>query len=611
MRKKLSMLLVMILLLMNALPFMSFGAVQDETILKIGVKQEPDSLNPFASWEMASYEMFMLTYDSLVKFDRNYEVVPSLASSWELAEDQLTWTFHLRDDVKWHDGEPFTSADVKFTYEAILNSEMGMYYTSLEDIVSIETPDDYTVVITTGSPKANMLQNVTPILPAHIWSELSIDDITDYEDTAMIGTGPFKFVSWDMNQQIVLDRNPDYFNGQANVDHMIYVFYANNDTMVQALQNGEIDIALDLDYVDIKSALSETNITDYAFEENGFTELAFNQSEWQGNFNQLIQDKGIRQAISYAIDKQKIVDLVYDGSSVPGTTYIPPSQGEWHYEPTGDALRSYDPEKAIALLEAEGFTNVDSDGYRSNDAGEKLSFLLLSRSDNTSEVKVGQMVQSYLKAVGIELSIETVDDGVLYDRTMGDKDYDMFIWGWSGDIDPTVLLNVLTTDNIDNLNDVYYSNPDYDAVVSAQSHEMDAAKRVEMVHEAQKILYEELPYDILYYSEIHQLVRNDLITGIVPTVSGAAFFANTVENYIDAAFVAETPAADVTSDAASDGSKDGSTGSSTADNETTDTDSNNNSLVIGIVVIAIAGGGFYLLQKRKSGKTKEDQKNEW
>lgn len=353
--------------------------------------------------------------------------------------------------------------------------------------------------------------------------------------------------------------------------------------------------------------MSNENITDYAYEENGFTELAFNQSEWSGNFNQLIQNKMIRQAISYAIDKQKIVDLVYDGSSTIGSTYIPPSQGEWHYAVEGDKLRGYDPEKAISLLESEGFTSVDADGYRSNDSGDKLSFLLLSRSDNTSEVKVGQMVQSYLKAVGIELNIETVDDGVLYDRTMGEKDYDMFIWGWGGDIDPTVLLNVLTTDNIDNLNDIFYSNPEYDAIVEAQTHEMDRAKRVEMVHEAQALLYEELPYDILYYAENHQLVRNDLITGLKPTVSGAVFFANTIVNYADATFITEAAESSANSSAPAENTAD----STPAESESESDGGGSSGLVIAIVVIVVIGGGFFIWQRNKSKKANENQKNEW
>jgi peptide/nickel transport system substrate-binding protein len=532
----------------------------------------------------------MLTYDSLTSFDLNQEVIPSLAESWELSDDNLSWTFHLRKGVKWHDGEPFTAEDVKYTYEAFQNTEMGMYCGSIEDITDIEVVDEYTIVMKTDSPKANMLQNVTPILPKHIWENYNIDTVSDFENEEMIGTGPFKFISWERNQQVVFTKNEDYFGEKPKTSNLIYVIYANNDTMVQSLQNGEIDIALGLDYVDIKNVLDNENIKNYSFEENGFTQLAFNCYEPNGLFNPLIQNKDIRHAISYAVDKQKIVDLVYDGSARAGTTYIPPSQPIWHYEPSTDEMRGYDPEKAVEILENVGFTNIGTDGIRTNGNGEKLSFLLLSRSDNTSEVKVGQMIQSFLKDVGIELNVEIVDDGVLYDRTIMSLDYDMFIWGWGGDIDPSVLLNVLTTKNIDNLNDVFYSNPAYDDVVEKQGTEMDIDKRIELVHEAQKILYEDLPYDILYYSNNNQLIRTDLVEGISPSSTGAIFYASTNKNYLNAKLISkeiETPIGDEKGE-------------------------NKSNMIIIIAVVLIAGAGF-IMGRKKSSKNddKSKEKQEW
>ncbi|MBN2794304.1 MAG: ABC transporter substrate-binding protein [Clostridia bacterium] len=532
--RKLSLFILMLLLVMNSM--LAFGESED-TILKIGVKQEPDSLNPMVAWENASYEIFMLTYDALTQIDREMNVVPSLATSWELSEDQLTWTFHLREDVKWHDGEKFTANDVKFTYEFIQETEMGLYYGAIADITTIDVVDDYTIKFTSDLPKANMLQNVTPILPEHIWSQYDADSVMDFENEEMIGTGPYKFVEWQRSQQVVFERNEDYFGNVPQVSHLIYVIYANNDTMVQSLENGEIEIALGLDSVDIKGALKNENIKAYTFMENGFTQMGFNSSEPSDAFNPLIQNKVVRHAIDYAMDKQKIVDLVFDSSAEPGSTMIPPSQKIWHYEPQGDELRTYNPSKAIELLESEGFTIIDSEGYRSNASGEKLEFLLLSRSDNTSEVKVGQMIQSYLKDVGIQLNIDVVDDGVLYDRTMINLDYDMFIWGWGGDIDPAVLLNILTTSNLDNLNDVFYSNPDYDAIIELQGSEMNLDARIELVKEAQRLLYDELPYDILYYEQDNQLVRSDLVSGIVPAVNGSVFYTFTNANYLDAELV--------------------------------------------------------------------------
>ncbi len=136
--------------------------------LRIGWSVEADSLSPFISYTQAGAEVFYLIYDSLVKFDEEFNPVGNLAETWDLSGDQLTWTFKLREGVKWHDGEPLTSEDVKLTYEYMLESGLGMYCDFVTGIESIECPDEHTVVIKTEKPKANMLMNPAPILPMHI-----------------------------------------------------------------------------------------------------------------------------------------------------------------------------------------------------------------------------------------------------------------------------------------------------------------------------------------------------------------------------------------------------------------------------------------------------------
>ena len=136
--------------------------------LRLGTSEDLDALSPFLAYERAATELFLMVYDSLSEFDANLEPAPGLAKSWSVSDDKLTWTFMLRSDVAWSDGVPFTSKDVKFTYETMASAELGLYYGFLSGIESIETPDDHTVVIKTSEPKANILQNPTPILPEHI-----------------------------------------------------------------------------------------------------------------------------------------------------------------------------------------------------------------------------------------------------------------------------------------------------------------------------------------------------------------------------------------------------------------------------------------------------------
>lgn len=560
-----------------------------DNILKIGVTEEPDSLSPFIAYERGAFELFMIVYDSLICFDENLKTVPSLAESWEISSDNLTWTFHLRKDVKWHDGEPFTAKDVKFTYERMKESELGLYVDMVKDIDTIEIPDDYTIVFGTSTPKSNMLQNITPILPEHILKDISMEDLETFENESLIGTGPFKFREWKKNEYLSLDANKDYFKGAPKVDGLIFTMFANRDTMAQSVKLGEIDVALGLYKNNVKTIQEEKGTEIYEFSENGFTELAFNCWEDKASKgNPLILDKTIRQAIEYAIDKQKIIDMVYEGAGDTGTTMIPKSQKYFHYEPTAEELRNYAPDKAKELLDSADYIDRDNDGIRENKAGKKLSFKFLLRSENTLEVKAGQMIKSYLRDVGIDTVIETIDDGALNDRIFSTADYDMFIWGWGGDVDPGTLLRVLITDQIGNLNDSYYSNPDYDELVSLQSTKLDSSERQKTIWDAQKLLYEDLPYIILLYSIDLQVVRTDRITGIKPTVNGAVFYADTPYNYLNAEM------ADMTEEAPAQA----------APVQNTEEKKSNVGIIITGVIIAAAVVAYF---SKKSKKSKEEE----
>ncbi len=521
--KRILSFIICIVMLIGLCPAAAF-ADTPSGMLRIGVAEEPDSLSPLITYERASAEIFMLIYDSLITFDKNMQPVPSLAESWEMDKNGLRWTFRLKKDVKWNDGESFTSKDVKFTYELMKNSELGLYTDLVKDIESIEIPDDHTIIFKTEKPKANMLQNITPILPEHIWKVVEEDQYEVFDNQNPVGTGPFMLKEWKKNEYISFISNKEYFKGAPRVDGLIYIIYANRDTMAQSIKLGEIDAALGLYKSNTKAIENDKDIEIYNFSENGFTEMAFNcRADGTSKGNPLILDKVVRQAIEYSIDKQKIIDMVYEGEGEFGTTLIPVSQKKFHYNPQASELRGYSPEKASELLESAGYKDSDGDSFR-----------LLLRSENTMEVKAGQMIKGYLKDAGIGVELETLDDGALNDRIFSSADYDMFIWGWGGDVDPGTLLRVLTTNQIDNLNDAYYSNPEYDKLVEDQASNMNPEERVKMVHDAQRLLYEDLPYIILFYEKEHQIVRSDMVHDIEPTVSGAVFYADTPYNYIKA-----------------------------------------------------------------------------
>ncbi|MGP4082252.1 ABC transporter substrate-binding protein [Pseudalkalibacillus sp. R45] len=593
MKSKLALFMMCILILSTiTLYSMPKGKAAETDTIKIGWTSEPDSISPFIAYSISSTEIFKLVYDPLVGFNDDVEPVGRLAKDWKVSNDNLTWTFKLEENVKWHDGEPFTSKDVKFTYETLQESGLGLYAEYLKGIESIETPDEHTVVIKTKEPKANMLQMTTPILPEHIWKDVSLEDLETWPNDKPIGTGAFKFEEWKKDEFIKLSKNDDYFYKKPHIEELIFVLYANNDTMVQSLKKAEIDGSININANQVKPLSAEETIDVVTATTHGFTELAINTwSDSKSKGNPLLKDKKIRQAMSYAIDKQKLIDVAYSGQGTPGTTLIPPSLDFWHYEPSNDELRKFDPSKAEKLLKDAGYKDSDGDGIRESSEGEKLNFRLFLRADTSEEVRAGQMIGSMLEKVGIGTEIETVDDGLLSDKIYDNANFDMFIWGWGTDADPTTILNVMAGSQIGNLSDSYYSNSKYDELLEKQSTILDRDERQKIVHEMQQILYNEAPYIILTYDNALQAVRTDKWEGWTK-VRGTYFYSFNHHNYLNV-----KPA-------------DGNNGSTeaAADTSTGSDSASNNGAMIGAVVggIIILALVAFLFAKRKKATTIEE-----
>lgn len=508
---------------------------EDEDILRVGWGSEPDSLSPFIAYNLPAAEIFTLIYDPLVALDNDQNPVGILAKDWSVSDDNLTWTFNLFEGVKWHDGVDFTSEDVKFSYEITQESGLGLYSDLLEGIVEILCPNPTTVVIRTEEPKANMLQVNAPILPKHIWKDVPLDELEIWSNDNPIGTGPFKFIEWKKGEFVIIEKNNEYYGKKPGIDGIVFILYANNDTMVQSLRIGEIQGAININPNQLVKLQDEKNLLTISAPSLGFTQISINSwNDTNSKGNPLLLDKKIRQAIDLAIDKQQILDVVYAGQGIPGTTLVPPSLPFWHYEPMGDELRSYDIDRANLLLDEAGYKDNDGDGIREDSQGNMLSFRFMLRADNSEEVKSGQMIKGMLQQIGIEAKIETVDDGVLIDSIYDDADFDMFIWGWGTDSDPTTILNVMSSNQIGNLSDCNYSNPEYDKLLSKQTTILDTEERQKVVFELQKIIYEDAPYSILWYENDLQAVRTDMFQGWTRiSQDGPIFFAINNYNYLN------------------------------------------------------------------------------
>ena len=485
-------------------------------VYKVGWLAEPDNLNPFIGYLWSSFEMWYLAYDPLVGYDYGElkpikgEDSPGLATDWTTSPDGKTWTFTIRGGVKWQDGQPLTAADVAFTYNYIIDNELSNFTTYTEGIIRAVAVDDTTVRFDCSQPKANMLRIWAPILPAHIWSKISGKDAAGKFANAppFVGSGPFQCVEWKKNSYVKLVANPDYWRGAPSIDELLFEYYTNADTMVQDLKSGMIDGATGLLDAQYRQLLSEPGIEARTVHVNGFDELGFNCYTGPSRGNPVLTDAKFRQALNYAIDKDKICTIAYGGHALPATSVITAdyySDPDWHWEPPAEAAYGFDLEVARQKLDEAGYRDTDGDGVRDY-KGKPIELRLASRSESMISQNVGKLLTGWFTDIGLKIKLTTMDDGALTDQMYATKDgkfnpdYDMFLWGWYSDLDPGSLLGYFTTGQIDSWSDCAWSNAEYDKLFVEQNRTIDPAARKALIDRMQQILYEESPYIVTAYS---------------------------------------------------------------------------------------------------------------
>ena len=521
----------------------------EKLVFRMGNTNDIDGFNPFKIVEVPSYEVMGLTYDYLVNVSpKDSSPVPGLADSWEVSDDGLTWTFHLNKDAKWHDGKPVTSEDVAYTFNRILEEKQGLYIDYVRQIETIETPDEHTVVFTTKEPSVQMLSMLVYILPKHIWEDVPADETKTFENEPAIGSGPFQAVEWQKGQSVRLVANPDYFRGAPHIDEIIFQFYDNDDTMVQALKNGEVDyIGYAIPINLFKSLKNQEGIETNSAPDPGFTELGFNLYEPSpeaidefgapktSTGNPALLDPLVREAINWAIDEEELTQKILQGEGIPGSTLVPPALAKYHLKLDESEIQGFDIERSKELLEQAGWKDTNGDGTVDKD-GKELQLRLFVRSEEESEVTAGQFIEDWFKEVGIGLETKAISDTALTDAIYA-ADYDMFIWGWASDPDPDFLLSVLTCDQIMGWSDTFWCNRDYSRMYQEQKTQLDIEERAATIKEMQRIAYEENPYIIFYYDNQTEAWRTDKFEGWTKTPTsanpGQVAFTFTTETYMN------------------------------------------------------------------------------
>ena len=488
------------------------GITSKEKVLVYG-SGDYSSINP-ALYEHG--EINSLIFNGLTAHDKNNNIVPSLAESWEFDKTMNIYTFKLRDDVKWHDGEDFSADDVKFTLETIMNTDNASEIASnYEDITNIEVVDKTTIKITLKSPNTAMLDYLTiGIIPKHILEGKDI--ATDKFNQFPIGTGPFKMESWDRGQSITLVKNKDFYEKEPKIDKIIFKIVEDTKARALQLKSGELDLA----------QITPSDMVEF---ENNKEFVTYNMktSDYRGimyNFNSPLfkNNRELPNALSYAIDRKVILDSVALGRG--NIAYSPLQTGEYN-NPNMEKF-DYNPNKSKEILENSGW-HLSRDGiYEKN--GEKLSFTINCMEGDQVRVDIAQICAQQFKEIGVDMKVAVLSK-IDWDNQ------DAFLIGWGSPFDPDDhTYKVFATEKGSNYN--YYSNLKVDELLKKARETDVKSDRQKYYNEFQVELSKDMPYTFIVYIDAQYVGRPNIKGIINETVlghHGAGLFWNIADWVIE------------------------------------------------------------------------------
>jgi peptide/nickel transport system substrate-binding protein len=468
------------------------------------------SLIPNITSDQSSREVGSFMYSGLVTLGRDLEIVPELAKSWAFSKDCLTLDFTLRDNVRWHDGAPFTAADVVFTWETTMNPKTPSPYRSdFQDVERVEALDPHTVRVTYKRPYAKALLSWSvSMLPRHLLERYVKEGKLKEAPqnwTAPVGTGPYRFKEMKSGEKVVVVANQDYFKGRPHISRIVYRIIPSQATIFLELKAQGVDMAG-------LTALQYKRQTEYpAFQKaynkfrypgSGYTYLGFNLKDPR------FADRRVRLAFAHAINKQELLDGVVLGLGRKATGPFRP--GTWADNPNVKGI-PYDPKKAVALLAEAGWTTRNAEGLLVKD-GKPFTFELLTNQGNDERKKVAEIVQAALRDLGIGVDIRILEWAALLKEHVKKRNFDAMILGWGTGADPDqyVVWHSSQT-GPDELNHISYKNPEVDALLEAGRSSCVQADRTRFYHRLHEVLAEDQPLVFLYWRDV------------MPAVSGRVF----------------------------------------------------------------------------------------
>ncbi|MFO7952068.1 MAG: ABC transporter substrate-binding protein [Bacillota bacterium] len=427
----------------------------------------------------------MMTHDP----DADYELIPELAESMEVSDDEMTFTYTLKDDIYFHDGEPVTTEDVKWTFEWMMDEDYtGVRASYWETIEEIEIEDERTIHFHFEEVDAPALINVSTwaISPKHVFEDTPIAELEEHPNVNQepIGAGPYKLTEYADGQYTILEAFDDYVGGKPNVDQ-ITVKTASSDTQMAELITGSSDLAWVQPEKDEFEAYQEEGLEVVNYPANAYQYMGIKLD------HPVLSDKNVRHALTHAIDRWEIIDALFEGMASVQTSHM--SMVSWAYDEDLEPL-PYDVERANELLEESGWEMDDDDGYRYKD-GERLEFTLSYPSGNAPRERNAEIIQDMASDAGIAIELDMMEFTTLTDLIFEERDFELYLMGWSLALEPDPTGIWLSDDQ---WNAVGFDHPDNDELIREARRTTDMEERAEIYSEWQELLVEEAPYVWLY-----------------------------------------------------------------------------------------------------------------
>jgi peptide/nickel transport system substrate-binding protein len=477
-----------------------------------GTIGDASTLIPALASDSASHNVAGQIYNGLVKYDKNLKIVGDLAESFMVSKDGLAISFKLRRNVRWHDGAPFTSRDVLYTYRVIIDPKTPTPYSeSFKQVAALQAPDPFTVIVRYAKPYAPALESwATAVLPAHL---LEGNDITRSPLARKpVGTGPYRFKEWVAGQRIVLEANRDYFEGQPYISRYVYRIIPDSSTIYMELKAGAIDqmVLTPVQYArQTNDKQFRQRFNKYRYPSNAYLYLGYN------NRHPLFRDRRVRVALSSAINKDELVHGVLFGMGQKSHGPIVP--GRWAYNPDVKDV-TFDPDRSRKLL-AEAGWKPGSDGILQKD-GKPLRFTILTNHGNQQRLMTAQILQQRLKVIGVDVRIRVVEWAAFLKEFIDKGNFEAVLLAWGTGQDPD-MYDVWHSSKTKpgELNFIGFSNQEVDRLLEEGRSTFDIEKRKKAYFRIQEILAEEQPYTFLYVPDALPVV-SARIRGVEPAPAG-------------------------------------------------------------------------------------------